>query len=213
MDKTEIAVALFDKQAAIYQEKYMNVEAYATSLDAFCTALPKQKARLLEVACGPGNLTRYLLSQRPDLQIWATDLSPNMLKLAVANNPTAQFRLMDGRHIGQLTERFDAVVSGFFLPYLSKKEATQWIADAATVLVDGGIVYISTMEDDHRKSGWQTASNGEQVFIHYYQAADLMAILEKSNFEIIHLQRYYTPAKDGTTITDLIIIGRKMPSK
>jgi len=44
--------------------------------------LLNEQAKVLELACGPGNITKCLLSKRPDLEILATDIAPNILELA-----------------------------------------------------------------------------------------------------------------------------------
>src|SRR5690349_18694421 len=99
MDRTKMAVDIFNKHAQIYQHKYMDVSMYHDTLDAFCNSIPKHNAQILEIACGPGNITQYLLQQRPGFNILGTDLAPNMLELARANNPEAKFKEMDGRNI------------------------------------------------------------------------------------------------------------------
>ena len=43
---------------------------------------------VLELGCGPGNLSKQLLSLRPDLKITATDLAPDMLEIAQETNPS-----------------------------------------------------------------------------------------------------------------------------
>src|SRR4051812_15408408 len=106
MDKNKIAVAVFDKSAKKYQDKFMDVSLYHDTFDAFCDLVTKKGAMVLEIACGPGNITKYLLEKRPDLKILGTDLSPNMLELARANNPLAEFVLMDCRNIGSLNQKY-----------------------------------------------------------------------------------------------------------
>src|SRR6185295_3669822 len=99
MDKTKIAVNIFNKHASKYQDKFMDVNLYAGSFDFFCDAAKKQNAKILEIACGPGNITSYLLNKRPDFKILGIDLAPNMIALAKINNPKADFQLMDCRDI------------------------------------------------------------------------------------------------------------------
>jgi predicted TPR repeat methyltransferase len=209
MDKNSIAVAVFDKQAAVYQEKYMNVDDYNDAFNLFCNSIDKLDASILEIACGPGNVTKNLLQKKPDFKILATDLSPNMLQLAKANNPTARFEILDGRAIGQLPDKYDGVMCAFLFPYLSKEEGEQFIADAATVLNDEGVLYISTMADDYNKSDWMTASNGDKVFMYYHQSDYLIAALAGNGFEMIDEATKTTTWKDGTIVTDLILIARK----
>ena len=87
----------------------MDQALFHESFDVFCSAIERQKATVLELACGPGNITQYLLQKRPDFQILGTDLAPKMLELARQNNPTAQFELRDCRDVLGLNQKFDGV--------------------------------------------------------------------------------------------------------
>ncbi len=209
MDKTKIAVDVFNKHASSYQEKFMDVSLYHDSLDLFCNAIEKKVAEILELACGPGNITKYLLNRRSDFKLLGTDLSPNMLALAKINNPGAKFQLMDCRNFGASEKRYDAIVCGFCLPYLTKEEAINLITNALKILNPKGVLYISTMEDDYSKSGFKKGSAGDEIFLHYHQADYLKAALEENHFKILDLQRIESVMADGTKVTDLILIAGK----
>lgn len=209
MDKTKIAVEVFNKNASLYQDKFMDVDLYGDTFDFFCNHITKENPDILELACGPGNITNYLLKKRPDLKILGTDLAPNMIALAKINNPKAEFQLMDCRDIGMIDKKQDAIMCGFCLPYLSKEEAIKLIHDASKLLKPKGILYLSTMEDDYNKSGFKKGSTGEEIYMHYHQADYLTNALKENHFKIINLQRKNYPAADGTTITDLILIAEK----
>lgn len=208
MDKSQIAAAVFDKRASEYQHKFMDVSHYGRSFDLFCNSIRAKNAEILEIACGPGNITAYLLNKRKDFNILGLDLAPNMIVLAGENNPTASFQLMDCRDIVQLNKKFDGIMCGFCLPYLSKEEAIQLIADASALLNPGGIFYLSTMEADYQQSGWQSNSLGDQIYMHYHQADYLCTTLEKYNFNIISIERQQVPVADAANSVDLIIIAQ-----
>jgi len=208
MDQTKIAVDLFNTLANAYQEKFMDVSLYHDSLDVFCNSIKKEKPEILELACGPGNITKYLLEKRPDFIIRGSDLSPNMVELAKINNPTANFELMDCRAISSINKKYDGVLCGFGLPYLSKKEAIQFIKDASQKLNKNGILYISTMEDDNSKSGFKTGSTGDIMYQNFHQADYLTKTLEENELKIIHLERKEYIHNNEKTI-DLIIIVSK----
>ena len=208
MDHTKIAVDIFNKLADGYQDKFMDVSLYHDSLNIYCKTITKEKAEILELACGPGNITKYLLEIRPDFRITATDLAPNMIALAKINNPTADFQLMDCRAISSLPMKFDSLLCGFGLPYLSKEEAIQFIKDSSQRLNKNGVLYFSTMEDDNSKSGFKTGSTGDQMFQNFHQADYLTKALEENGFIINHLERKEYIHNNEKTI-DLIIIATK----
>ena len=208
-DKSLHASSVFNKYAEEYQDRFMNVSLYEDSLNVFCNLITKENSKILDLACGPGNVSKYLLSQRSDLIIRGIDLAPNMVSLAQRNNPGAYFEIMDCRSIANLTEKFDAVICAFCLPYLSSEETNKLMKDINNLLNEEGICYISTMEDDHKRSGYETGSKGDQIFMHYYKAQYLVNELEKKNFGIVEIFRKTSTMSNGKEVVDLAIISRK----
>ena len=204
-----MAVALFNKLAEGYQEKYMDVNLYSETFDFFCDAIEKENPEILEIACGPGNISKYLLDKRPDFKLLGTDLSENMITLAQKNNPTGQFQLMDCRDIGTLDKKYDGIMCGFAMPYLSKEETLKLISDASKIIHPKGLFYISTIEDDYSKSTFKKGSTGEEIFMHYHEADYLIKALEESGFKILKTDRKEYVIADGTDTTDLILIAQK----
>jgi len=209
LDKGKIAAGIFNKYANEYMTKFMNVDLYKDSLNLFCDIIKKQNASVLELACGPGNITKYLLERRGDLKIFGLDLAPNMIGLAKQNNPSAEFNVMDCREISSLNNKYEAIMCGFCLPYLSITETKKLIADCSALLRPGGIFYISTMEDDYSNSGFRKGSQGDEIYMHYYQEKDLTVPLTENGFQIINVQRVKSEMADGASVTDLILIAKK----
>lgn len=208
MDHTKNTVDIFNKLAESYQDKFMDVSMYQNSLSIYCNALEKENPKILEVACGPGNITKYLNQKRPDFKITGTDLAPNMITLAKKNNPSSTFKLMDCREIHSLNKRFDGIVCGFGLPYLNKDEAIQFIKDSSRQLNINGLIYISTIENDNSKSGFITGSTGDQIFQNFHHEDYLKMTLEDNRFNVIHVERIeYIHNNEKTT--DLILIAKK----
>ena len=208
MDTTRMAKDLFNKMADVYQQKFMNVDKYADTLNMFCEAV-KQDAKVLDAACGPGNVTRYLLDKQPSWKILGIDIAEQMLALAKQNNPEAAFQIMDCRDIGKLNERFDAVICAFGLPYLSKQDALQFINDSYAILNPGGVLYISTMTDDYSKSGIDVSSSGDELYIYYHEADYLTDELKRLNFEPLCVQVSEYHHDNGKTYNDLVLIAKK----
>jgi predicted TPR repeat methyltransferase len=207
---TSIAIRVFDAYALRYQERFMDVAAYHASLDRFCALLP-MNAEVLELACGPGNVTKYLLQQRPDLRILGTDLAPAMIELARTNNPAASFDLLDQRAFLSLNRTFHSIVCAFGLPYLDAREAADLIRDAARCLHPGGALYLSTMEDAPSRSGFVMPSTGEgeAAWIHYHRGDDLVDALERNGFRVVERSNVITAAGDGSPANDLLLVAQR----
>lgn len=208
MDRNKESVKTYNKAAKNYQEKVMKMDLYDDTYDKFCWLIDKKNPEILEIACGPGNVTKYLNSKRPDFMILGIDLAPSMIELAKISNPRADFMIMDCRHISRLNKKFDAIVCGFCMPYLSKQECSKMIGDFSKLLKPGGLLYFSTMEGNYDKSGFETTSfsGGDKVFIYYHQEVFLAACLIANGFD---LQKKQCLEPNGTFFTDMVFIAEK----
>ena len=208
-DRYRTTIQTWDKLAQAYQDRFMDFDLYDDTYDAFCELLP-ENASVFEIGCGPGNITRYLLKQRPDLDIVATDVAPSMVERARINNPGARFQVMDAREIGRSATQFDGIICGFCMPYLEKTAVVQLIHDCASLLHDGGVFYFSVIEDDYARSGYQADSSGKhKAYVYYYDAQFLQEQLIGNDFEIARLYRKTYLQKD----THLVGICRKKPGR
>ena len=209
MDRNKITFQTYNKIAQIYQDKFMDMDLYNDTYDLFCSLITQKEARIFEIACGPGNITRYLAHHRPDFRIEATDIVPNMLELAKVNVPTASFSLMDCREIDQVQPGFDGIICGFGLPYLSQEEAAKLIKDCSFLLNEGGTIYLSVVTGDYSQSGYQTGSNGDQVYFYYHPENDLLEQLKTNHFEIVTVLKIDYPGKGGGVQVHTVFIARK----
>lgn len=211
MKNFNLSVQRFDEFACEYEQRFMNIESYSDSIDAFCSHIRTEKPRILELGCGPGNVIRLLKIRFPEAQITAIDLAPKMIEIARIQMPDVDFRVMDVRNISTISRKFDAVMCSFCLPFLSKIDANQLIANCAKLLSPDGALYISTMEGDESKAGFEATSfsGAAEIYFNYHNQADLQLAFAEYGFEIsyLKLQDYMEP--DGRVTTDLIFIGIK----
>ena len=211
MEEPDITHKTWDNLASIYQDKFMDVDLYDDTYDVFCGLIKKSNAKIFEIGCGPGNITKYILSKRPNFKINAVDVAPNMIKLAKDNNPTANFEIMDCREIDKLTEKFDAIICGFCMPYLSKEDSIKLIKDCSFLLNKKGILYFSTIEDDYNKSDYETSSCGQhKLYVYYHQEDYLNEALTKNNFAEVKIKRKNYSKSNGTASTHMIFIAQKI---
>ena len=209
-DKYKITHDSYNRLAKVYEEKFMDNPLYIDSYDDFCRFVTKKNATIFDIACGPGNISKYLLNKRPDYQIFGIDIAPNMIELAKKNNPSAEFEIMDCRAINTINKQFDAAICGFGLPYISKEEAISLIANLSKLISKDGYLYLSTMENDYKKSGVTKASTSNDMAYIYYHSFDyLQTALNENEFSIVDFFRKDYPEQDGTNTIDLFIIAQK----
>ncbi len=196
----------WNKVAKLYQEKFMDLDLYNDTYDTFCEEVNIENATILEIGCGPA---KYLLNKRPDFKIEGIDISPNMIELAKTNNPTADFKVMDCREIDKLQSKFNGIICGFCFPYLSEFDSSKLINDCTTLLKDKGVLYISFVEGDYLKSGFQFASTGDRTYFYFHTLDRLTKALKDCRFETIQL--FYKNYKKNPATEEIhtVIIARK----
>ncbi len=202
--------ATWNKIASLYQEKFMDLDLYNDTYDLFCQLLEKSHPIVLEIGCGPGNITKYLIEKRPDMAIHGIDVAPNMIELARANNPKASFETMDCREIDKLTEKFDAIICGFCMPYLSKEDCAKLIKDCSSLLNSAGIAYFSVIEGDYSKSKYEIGSSGDKAYVYYHQEDELRKHLNEHSFKVVKLMRKHYPKRKEINETHLIALAEKV---
>lgn len=175
---------LWNKLAKVYEEKFMDKTIYNDTYTDFCLQIPV-KGEILEIGCGPGNIAKNILKNRPDLAYHGTDYAQNMVDLAIKNNPSATFEVMDAKKLNGLTKSFDGIVAGFILPFFTKPEAEVLLKNCSRLLKSKGTFYLSFVEGDHADSHSKMGSTGDQLFFHYFELEFINELLSKNGMELL----------------------------
>ncbi len=211
METYNISVKRFDEFADEYAERFNCIDAYISSIHSFCDLIQVNKPKILELACGPGNVTRYIKERFPDSEYIAIDLAEKMIDIAKEQVRDVDFRIMDMREIATFETRFNSILCSFGLPFLSKNDTYKLISDYSALLERDGVVYISTMEGDEFKAGFESTSftGDSKVFFNYHQQKDIEAALLENGFYINEIKRQDYIEPDGSILIDLIFIATK----
>jgi len=199
----------WNKIAKSYEDKFMNLDLYNETYSIFCESINKANASLLEIGCGPGNITKQLLTKRPDFRIFGIDIAPNMIALAKENNPTAKFDVMDCRKINEIRENFEGIVCGFCLPYLSPSDCEKFFKDAYALLAENGLFYLSFVEGNPQNSGFQTGSSGDRVYFYYHSLEYIRDKINDFEFKESGVFYFDYAKSESEKETHVILIVRK----
>lgn len=208
MDRYKETFDTWNKIASLYQDKFMELDLYNDTYDFICNSIDKPNAKLLEIGCGPGNITKYLIAKRPDFDIFGIDIAPNMVELARQNNPTAHFAVMDSRQINNLDSTYDGIICGFCLPYLSQTETNELIANSYDLLNDNGLLYLSFVEGDPDKSDFKAGSGG-RVYFYYHKLDDITSQLNSLKFGEIKIFKVKYKISETEFDTHTILTAKK----
>ena len=209
MDRYTETFETWNKIALLYQEKFINMDLYNETYQFICKSINKEKAEILEIGCGPGNITKYILSKRPDFKIHGIDIAPKMIELAIKNNPTAKFSIMDCREISRFSKKFDGIVCGFCVPYISETECEKLIYDAKNLMNDNGLIYLSFIEGDPAKSGFQVGSSGDRSYFYFHNLEVIKEQLSTNSFGDIKIFRVSFKRSETETEEHTILTAKR----
>jgi ubiquinone/menaquinone biosynthesis C-methylase UbiE len=208
-NKYSITFSTWNKIADLYSEKFMDLKIYDESYDAFCSLLKNNSPGILEIGCGPGNITKYLKNKIPASRILATDVSPNMIALAGKNVPEAEFQILDARNINEIDEKFEGIVCGFCIPYLDEFYLSKLVRDCSALLDPNGIFYVSCIEGNYTDSKFEEGSSGDKAFVHYYSETDLASLFSQNGFKQVASFRIGFTRSSGQKETHLVFLLQK----
>jgi trans-aconitate methyltransferase len=209
MDRNKETFETWNKLASLYAEKFMDLSIYNETYDLFCNTIVPENPEILEIGYGPGNITRYLLNKRPDFKIHATDIAPNMIAIAQKNNPEARFSTMDCRAIGYIDQKFDGIICGFCIPYISEEETIKLISDCSSLLKSGGIIYLSFVDSEQGESGYKSTSTGERTYFYYHPFTTIMFTLKENLFSNIKAMPVEFKRSENETEIHTIVVAKK----
>ncbi|MCB0733031.1 MAG: class I SAM-dependent methyltransferase [Bacteroidetes bacterium] len=200
-------IALFDSYAQVYHERYGDVSRYAQSLQHLLHQLPNSPQAILDLACGPGNLSAYIQNHRKTDHFTLLDGSPAMLQLASKQFPEAVQHCCHSTDLVGLGIVADVVLCGFLLAYLSPSDVLSTMRGIETSLKRGGILFLSVQILSNAASVVEYRDGAVTTW--YHTQEDLMAILQQLDFELIYSESMEPEEAAVENEMELILICRK----
>jgi len=185
MDKYKETFNTWNKIAQLYQDTFMTIDLYNQSYLEFSNLINSPKASILDLGCGPANILANFYKINPSYKLTGYDIAPNMIRLAKANLPNSNFKVMDVRKLNTHSKKYDAIIAGFVIPYLSSKESRQLIEDCKGILTKNGKLYLSFVPGNKNKSGFISGSTGDRMYFNYHSIENIKVELMKQNYTIL----------------------------
>lgn len=185
-EKSLSAKNIFGHNARLYADKYWQLPFFEGLLSRFAKA-QNFGASILDLGCGPGNISSILLTKRDDLLLEGWDFAPEMIDEARLRVPNARFQVKNVLELNEYQQSFNGIVCGFCAPYLPKQELVQLIAEMSKRLYSGGLLYFSTMIAKESDEFWMKpkVEGGDQLFVNIHQEAELKGFFEKQGFVLV----------------------------
>lgn len=211
MKNFDVSVQRFNEFAAEFAQRFMNIESYSDSINRFCDLIRTDQPKILELGCGPGNVTRMLKLHFPESDIVAIDLAPKMIEIARKQLPDIDFRVMDVQNISEIPVKFDAIMCSFCLPFLSRTDAARLIADCSTCFYLKVFCMSVLWKATKKMPGFEKTSfsGNYEVYFNYHRQADLESTLLTVGFLVNQIKLQDYPEQDGSITTDMILLQKK----
>lgn len=142
MDKNSTFTAVIAEN----YEKYFSPMFFAAPAIDITARLSVTNGKILELACGTGQVTRVIRHKNPDADIIATDLNPDMISVAekISGDKNIKWQVMDAQEIQFADNSFDVVICQFGIMFFPDKQKA--INQAYRVLKPGGKFILSTWD-------------------------------------------------------------------
>ncbi|MBN2443365.1 MAG: class I SAM-dependent methyltransferase [Spirochaetales bacterium] len=202
-------IEAYNKSAKLFNNTVANLPNYNKTYDYLISLLHRDDT-VLDLACGPGNISNYLIKQKK-LNIVGFDLSIEMLKIAKQIIPEGDFKKQSIINFSY-EYKVDAIVIGFGLPYLNEKQVSSCLHSCNKVVKPKGIIYVSFM--DGNENGFEEFSfyKDKKFYIYYHKHEEIIKKLNNSGFTVMKTWELEYYEENGRVTKDIVIIGEKSNS-
>lgn len=194
-DYSDQLKAVFGKNAEVYAEKFADQSAFQESIDFFCAHI-KSNPIVLELGCGPGNLSAYILDKVNPASFTGLDVAPEMIELFQKRFPTHNAVVGDINSFS-FEHPLDAIIAGFCVPYLSEVELRSLVKKMKNALTINGLCYWSWILGNNESKTTKSSDGKHQLLMHYYSYEFMKSLFEGSGFEVLNYQEV---GEDGVFI-------------
>lgn len=200
----------YDKIADSWHKDHQTDDWWQEATNIFISYL-KPGATVLDVGCGGGTKSRYLLGK--GLKVLGIDFSKNLINIATKEVPEAKFLVMDINDIDKLKENFDGIFMQAVLLHVPKKEVEGILHKAAQKLNPRGYLYIAVKEKIPGAADEEVKMDNEygyeyERFFSYFTLDEFKEDFKNVGLEIIY-RDVKPPSRTGRRSNWMQVIAKK----
>ncbi|MCY1078606.1 class I SAM-dependent methyltransferase [Archangium lansingense] len=170
---------VYGEIAGVYEAFFPSLQRYEGRVERFLGETVAPGARVLDVGCGPGQLTREL---EPTVQVVGLDLSPEMIELARRGRPSGEYRVHSYREpIPEKLGRFDVALAVGCLDFCDDLPRT--LGHVSAALKPGGRLFFTVLErrpglEGHEEALRQIQTADQEVTLYFWSFTETARALE-----------------------------------
>lgn len=207
MDKTATTIDSYNDSAEKFAAKFMDFAPYKSKILHFQKNYAYHAKSVIDLGCGPGNVSKIFYDQKPSYKITGFDLSKEMVNLAQQNVPNGKFYVGDLRSI-ELQKTYDIAIASFCIVHLSNGETEEFIQSLSKIINQNGYLYLSFMEGN--KAQYEsTCFSEKEIYFNYFKRASVIELLEAVGFVIKEITEQNYEEKTGELTKDIFIVAQK----
>ncbi|MHC4455479.1 MAG: class I SAM-dependent methyltransferase [Planctomycetota bacterium] len=120
---------------------YNQSQACENLMEKLLAFIPDKSGNILDVACGRGGTTKYLLNYYPHRNVYGINISENQIEAARANAPGCTFSVMDATNLEFEDASFDNIICVESAFHFNTRE--KFFREACRILKPGGYLVLT----------------------------------------------------------------------
>jgi 2-polyprenyl-3-methyl-5-hydroxy-6-metoxy-1,4-benzoquinol methylase len=187
-DKSKQAALIYNNMAEEYTSLFWEDHSDDPETDQFLKLL-SPRGTILDAGCGPGNISRYLVSK--GFSVIGVDFSEELIKIAQKKVPQAVFHVMDMRKLEFLENSFNGIYSAYSFMHIPNEDVLLTLKEYRKVLRPDGALFLSAKEGEGESYLEEPLANNELCYFNFYNSDWLTGQIEIAGFIIKKLVKKY----------------------
>lgn len=206
MDTTQLVKNTYNQIADSYTDRYFDISSDIPLIDRLLSLLPEQ-AKILDLGCGPGNFTQYLVSKGFITE--GIDISEAMLTIAKQHLPQVPFVQGNMSALPYTDESFDAVVSAYSLIHIAQADIPNTLMGIKRVLKKNGLILVLAQIGNSDQMIAEPLQPKLQNFVNFFRLEQLAKAFQEQGFQIKEHIEIPIDDPDNLTNSILFLIAQK----
>ena len=187
MQNQENIIDCYNKTARNYAHQYLH-ELDEKHLDRILLqSFAKEnvsKGKLIDLGCGPGQTTKYLVDCGVT-NITGADISPSMIDVAKSNNPDIHFETADILKLKYSNAAFGSAVAFYAIVHFDYGQLQTAFEEIKRVLAGGGEFLFSFHVGDNIVHLDSLLDHEVNIDFHFFETDKVLSLLTEAGFAIV----------------------------